>query len=79
LTDIGWVELPGEAGDIGVGADGSVWVVGTADDDWDALKGIYRWNGVSWDRVYGDGLDISVGPDGLPRVTNVFGEIYRAF
>lgn len=79
LTDTGWMELPGEAGDIGVGADGSVWVVGTADDDWDALKGIYRWNGVSWDRVYGDGLDISVGPDGLPRVTNVFGEIYRAF
>ncbi len=79
LGEGGWVELPGEAGDIGVGADGSVWVVGTADDDWDALKGIYRWNGVSWDRVYGDGLDISVGPDGLPRITNVYGEIFRAY
>lgn len=79
LVAEGWLELPGEAGDIGVGADGSVWVVGTADDEWDALKGIYRWNGIAWDRVYGDGLDISVGPDGLPRITNVYGEIYRAY
>lgn len=77
-----WTELPGEAGDIGVGADGSVWVVGTADDDdWDNLKGIYRWNSISWswDRVVGDALDISVGPNGQPIVTNVFGEIYRAY
>lgn len=61
--------MPGEALDIGIGADGSVWIA--------SFEGIYFWNGLDWDRVYGDAIDISVGPDGMPWVTNMFAELYR--
>ena len=82
LIDGFWQQLPGEGGDIGVGADGSVWVVAPAEFGWDGLekpRGIFRWNGFDWERVYGDAIDISVGPDGMPWVTNMFAELYRGF
>ena len=82
LVDGFWQQLPGEGGDIGVGADGSVWVVAPAEFGWDGLeepRSIFRWNGFDWDRIYGDAIDISVGPDGMPWVTNMFAELYRGF
>ena len=82
LIDGFWQQLPGEGGDIGVGADGSVWLVAPAEFGWDGLenpRGIFRWNGFDWERVYGDAIDISVGPDGMPWVTNMFAELYRGF
>jgi hypothetical protein len=45
-------KLPGEARDIGIGADGTVWIIGTD-------SGIYRWNQNNWDRVEGSGVAIS--------------------
>ena len=64
--------MPGEALDVGIGADGSVWVAGKGGN------GIHRWNGVSgWDAIEGAGLHISVGPNGLPWVANVYNEIFR--
>ncbi|MCY4264070.1 MAG: hypothetical protein OXE78_04355 [Gammaproteobacteria bacterium] len=81
LVDSAWIELPGEAGDIGVGADGSVWVIGVPSGellDFQQLQRIYHWNGTDWDLAYGDGVSISVGPDGQPWVTNGEGEIWRA-
>ena len=61
--------------DIGVGADGSVWVVGT--NETGGGFGIYRWTGTEWSGIDGGGLAISVDPRGLPWVANAGGEIFE--
>lgn len=70
-----WRRMPGYAKDIGIGADGSVWVIGS--NDRAGGYGIYRFNGASWDRIAGSASQISVAPDGTPWVVNNDGEIYR--
>jgi hypothetical protein len=65
----GWNLWPAiSATDIAVGADGSVWAVGTS-----AASGghgpIYHWTGHSWTPVVGGAVRITVGPYGLPWVT----------
>jgi hypothetical protein len=72
-----WVQHPGTATDVAVGADGSLWRIGT-----NAVGGgydIYRWNaGTSvWELIDGGAVRIAVGPDGLPWVVNSTGSIYR--
>jgi hypothetical protein len=47
-------------------------------DGSEKLRSIFRWNGLDWDRVYGNAIDISVDPDGNPWVTNLYAELYRA-
>lgn len=76
LVDGRWLRRPGAARDIGIGADGSVWIIGTREGD--GGHGIYRWNGQNWSPVTGSGRQVSVGPDGLPWVASSGGEIYRA-
>lgn len=63
-----WQRMPGEALDIGIGADGSVWAA--------SFEGIYRWNGFSWDNFGGSGSRIDVGPDGTPWVVGFSDRIY---
>jgi len=49
---IGWEQLPGLARDIGIGANGSVWVIGT-----NAVMGgygIYQWDGRDWRGIDGE-------------------------
>ena len=70
-----WIRRPGEARDIGIGADGSVWIIGTSGED--GGHRIYRWNGRGWNRVSGSSRQISVGPAGFPWATNSGGDIYR--
>jgi hypothetical protein len=70
-----WIKRPGYARDIGIGADGSVWVIGTTSGS--GGHGIYRWNGSDWSRVHGSARQISVDPDGYPWVLGSGGEIYR--
>jgi hypothetical protein len=70
-----WQRLPGNASDIGVGADGSVWAIGT--DERGGGFGIYHWLGSSWQRVDGGALRIDVGPDGIPWIVNNSHSIYR--
>jgi len=53
-----WQRMPGLAKDIGCGADGSVWVIGT--DGTGGGYGIYHWNGANWTRVDGGAVGISV-------------------
>ena len=70
-----WESLPGLANDIGVGADGTVYIIGT-----DALPGgygIHRWNGSNWDKIDGGGVHISVSPQGLPWMVNNANTIFR--
>ncbi|MBT3530454.1 MAG: hypothetical protein HOF74_01335 [Gammaproteobacteria bacterium] len=71
-----WVRRPGEARDIGIGADGSVWIVGTRSDG--GGHGIYRWTGDSWNLVQGSARHISVDPDGNPWTVGSDGHIYRS-
>ncbi len=69
-----WNRLPGLAKDIGIGADGSVWVIGS--NEREGGYGIYTWTGFDWIRVRGSARQVSVGPDGNPWVVNRDGEIY---
>ncbi len=70
-----WEKVSGSAQNIGIGADGSVWVIGTKQ----AVGGsaIFRWNGKSWDVVEGGGVGISVDDRGKPWVVNFGNEIFR--
>lgn len=71
-----WVRRSGKARDIGVGADGSVWIVGTRNDN--GGHGLYRWTGNAWNQVQGSARQISVDPDGYPWVVSSGGDIYRS-
>lgn len=70
-----WIRRSGEARDIGIGGDGSVWIVGAS--EYDGSRRIYRWSGTAWNRVAGSSRQISVGPDGYPWVASSGGDIYR--
>jgi hypothetical protein len=70
-----WEHLPGAGRDIGIGADGSVWVLGT--DNVPGGHSIFRWDGHAWVHVEGAAKAIAVGPDGQPWVTNASGEIFH--
>lgn len=70
-----WEEMPGRARDIGVGGNGSAWVVG-----WTAITGgfgIHRWNGSGWTPMSGAATRIDVGPDGVPWIINDAFEIFK--
>jgi hypothetical protein len=66
----GWDQLPGLAFDVGVGADESVWVVGT---DYNT----YRWTGADWEKHDAVASRIDVDPDGLPWVVTPSSTIYH--
>lgn len=68
-SDYTWEQFPYMANDIGVGSDGSVWIVGT-DASADGYR-IYRWNGIAWNEVLSSGgIGIAVSPDGNPWIVN---------
>ncbi len=74
----GWTgPLPGLGIDIAAGGDGSLWMLGTNRVGKGNDGGIYRWNGNDWEQIGGGGVNISVGADGTPWVTNSVGEIYH--
>jgi hypothetical protein len=66
-----FVQTPGLAKDIGVGADGAVWVIG-ADN-----SSIYRWDGSNWVKKSGGATQIAAGRSGIVWVVNAGGEIYK--
>jgi len=74
-THTAWQRMPGEATDISIGADGSVWAIGT--DERNGGYGIYHWNGDSWDRQSGGAVRIAVDPNGNPWIVNSEQDIYR--
>lgn len=70
-----WEQKPGAAKDIGIGGDGSIWVIGTG-----AVSGgysIHKWNGSAWDKVKGGAVRVDVDAQGIPWVVNSAGNIYR--
>jgi hypothetical protein len=72
-----FVQKPGAAREIGVGKNGSVWVIGT-----NAVPGgygIYRWKDAeqTFESIPGGAVAIDVDPDGNAWVINDVGAIYR--
>lgn len=61
-----WQVLPGQARDIGIGANEAVWRVGlnALGDGWQ----VSRWNGSDWDPSDGGAASVSVTPSGIPWV-----------
>jgi hypothetical protein len=70
-----WSLRPGLATAIGVGANGSVWVVGT--NRVGGGFGIWLWTGGGWAEVPGGAVAIAVDPGGKPWVVNSVHSIYR--
>jgi hypothetical protein len=71
----GSVQSLGQAHDIAVGADGSVWIIGMPE-----VAGgfrIYKWSGSGWTNFAGGAVRIAVEPDGTPWVVNAAGDIFR--
>jgi hypothetical protein len=66
---------PGGARDIAVGANGSVWAIGT--NPVPGGYGIYHWTGSGWAGVPGGAVTIGVDPNGNPWVINSAHHIFR--
>ena len=71
-----WEKLPGAAVDIGVGANGTVWVLGTAAAGIGGNE-IYRLDNGNWTRIPGAAERIAVDSAGNAWVTTKNNEIYR--
>jgi len=75
VTNFTYSVVPGAATDIGIGANGAVWVVGT--DPVDGGYGIFHWTGSAWEQVPGGAVRIAVDPQGDPWVVNSAHDIFR--
>jgi Tectonin domain len=69
-------QVAGAGTDVGVGADGSVFVIGTAPCDGNGC-GIYRFDGTTFQKIEGSAVRIAVDPTGHPWVVNRSGGIWR--
>ena len=70
-----WERLSGAATDIGVGANGAVFTIGTNRSD--GGYGIWKWTGNQWQALPGGGVRIAVDPSGNPWVVNDRGTIFQ--
>jgi hypothetical protein len=70
-----WKMIGGKAKDIGIGADGSVFIIGT--NPCGGGYGIWKWNGSSWNEIGGGAVCISVDESGNPWVINSGDNIFR--
>lgn len=70
-----FVKVPGQATDVGIGANGTVWTIGT--DAAPGGYGVYRWNGTGWDKMPGSGVRIDVDPQGNAWIVTKAHEIWR--
>ncbi|AKV00143.1 hypothetical protein AKJ09_06806 [Labilithrix luteola] len=71
-----WTSIAGGARDISVGADGSVWIIGTTAGTSGGYE-VWRWTGSAWQKMPGAGVAIDVGPSGVPWLVNSEGKIFR--
>jgi len=76
LAGFGYGAIAGSAQDIGVGADGSVWVIGTNRVDGNGYE-IFRRSGSGWQQVQGAAARIAVEPNGSAWIVNEQGGIWR--
>lgn len=73
-----WETMPGTATDIAVGADGSVFALGTQEVSPSGGYAIMKWNGYGWDILAGcAGVRIAVDANGTPWVVNKSNLVFR--
>jgi hypothetical protein len=73
-----WDQMPGTATDIGIGADGSVFAIGTQDVSPTGGYNIMKWNGTGWTTMSDcAGIHIAVDPHGTPWVVNRSGVVFQ--
>src|ERR1700761_3086782 len=73
-----WELLPGIGNDIGIGANGSVFITDTTTVSPTGGFRILQWNGTSWTVMTGAaGVRIAVDPSGTPWVVNKSHLIYK--
>ncbi|HEX04405.1 MAG TPA: hypothetical protein ENH10_04525 [Bacteroidetes bacterium] len=75
FTDKGtWSEYPRYASDVGVGADGTLWMIGSESENYS----VARWSteDSEWINIVGEPRRIDVGPDGTPYVVNENGTVF---
>jgi hypothetical protein len=72
-----WKQLSDNATDIGIGADGSVWIIGTSEVN--GGYGVYRLSVNGWEQIEIDGgaIRIDVDPSGNPWIVDNDGNIFR--
>jgi len=71
-----WINMGIKAMDVGLGADGTAWAIGTdrvGDADW----AVYRYNTNGWERMPGGGVAIAVDPKGNATVVNSMQDMYK--
>ena len=71
-----WTPLSGTGTDVGVGANGVLWVIGT-DPASAADKSIYQWDGSTFRQMSGAAVRIAVDPNGRAWVVNSGNAISR--
>jgi len=76
-TSGSWIQRPGTANDIGVGADGSVWIVGTSPVS--GGYGMFKWNGATWimDATGRGATRIAVDATGKPWIVDSSSQILQ--
>jgi hypothetical protein len=70
-----WIQLPGEATEIGIGKDGSVFILGKS-----SISGghkVLKWTGSTWLQYPGAAVAIDVDTAGRPWIVNSAGNISR--
>jgi hypothetical protein len=73
-----WTLMPGTATDIGIGANGTIYIVSTTFSSLTGGDQISKWNGTGWTAtVSGAGVNISVDPQGHPWTVNASHLIYN--
>lgn len=73
-----WHQVPGTATDIGIGADGSTFIIGTDDVSPSGGKSILKFNGTDWSVMPEcSGIHISVDQHGIPYVANLSNIVYK--
>jgi hypothetical protein len=65
-----WQRMPGEGYDIGAGANGTTWVIGSG-------YSIHRWTGTAWQAMPGNAARLDVDAVGSAWVVNQAGNIFR--
>lgn len=74
-TGTTYVNVPGAAVDIGVGANNGVWVIGTNREG--GGYGIYKWVETGWQKISGSAVRIAVNPSGNAWVINIFDQVFE--
>jgi len=76
-----WKELPGKATDIGVGAEGTVWIEGA--NSTGGNNELLKWDGSDWIAFQGgaahEAAAVAVGPDGMPWIVGSKGHVYSGY